>query len=108
MHGAARLDRVFNEGMQGDSGGSGNACHPDPSDPPSIFFGRNDHQCLGSDVASIVVGARSLSANVSFVHFHAAPKSVTAWANHRPAELVQPGPGGQVTSQPQDLLEVNR
>src|SRR6266702_1267928 len=46
------------------------------------------------------------STSVRLIDLHGSVEPITAWADHRPPQFVQPGPSGDVAPQTEDPLEV--
>ena len=75
----------------------------DAADALAVLLGGNRDNGLALDLPAPLVLFRA--AHIGFVRFHRATEAIPPRADHRPAQLVQPRPGGLVAAEPQRALQ---
>lgn len=96
MKEAARLDRCLGKVMKILSRGRRDSPEADAANPAALFFRRDEDDRLPIDPhTSLVI----LSAHKGLIDLDPPPQLVATGTNHRPPQLVQPGPGCLVTPQ---------
>ena len=96
MNRAAGSYRLLDESVQA---GCRAICHSrkaDTADAGPIFFRRDCDERLSQPITS---SPGTDAANESFVHFDRSTEPIPSWADHRPAQLVQPTPSRFVTAE---------
>ncbi len=103
MHDAAWFDGVSHKRHQACGRGVGDPSHPYLPDTVAIFLRRHRDQ-------SLLLGLPTphtlfYAAEIRFIYFDRPSEPVPARPHHRPAQFMQPSPGGLVTSQAQYPLQ---
>src|SRR5579875_2351085 len=103
MHDAARFDGVSHKRHQACGRGVGDPSHPYPPAAVSLFSRRHRDQ-------SLLLGLPTphtlfYAAEIRFIYFDRPGEPLPAQPHHRPAQFMQPSPGGLVTSQAQYPLQ---
>ncbi len=82
--------------------------NPTHSHPPETI-GRMNLHCNYHDLLPLASTPSFAScftaANIRFVHFDAATKTIPTWPNHGVSEFMQPGPSGLIASQTQNTFQ---
>lgn len=102
----ARHDGLLNERAKTVGRRVTDAPHPNATNRPAANFRRDRHKGLLPHMATS--SPRFHTPNKRFVHLDRARESVTFWAHHRPAQLVEPRPSRAITPQSEYSLQPHR
>src|SRR5713226_1578131 len=93
----------LNEGQEAGAGYISDAAKTNPADALAILFGCYRDNGLGFGIPAAL--AFLDAADIGLVHLHCSAERVPSGADHRPAQLVQPCPGGLVAAEAENTLQ---
>src|SRR5713226_2308660 len=106
MDQAASLDDCFDEALHAAGGSVGESLHANSAHTPASFLDRDyDLRLSGCLTAE---DARLDPTNPGFVDLNDSLQEVAVGPDHGMAQLMEPGPGGAVAAQAEDLLDGHR
>src|SRR5271166_3430590 len=103
VDGASGLHGGAHKGQQAVSRHIPNAAQPDPAEAATVLLDGDRDNGLARGLPASCALFRCT--DIGFVHLNLAMKVVPARADHRPPQLVQPGPGRPVAAKAKDALE---
>jgi len=93
----------LNEGHQAPRRRIDKSPQPDAPEATAVEFHGNSHERFGFRLAA--TSSRVHAADIRFIHLDVSRQRIAAGADHRPSQLMQPGPGGFVAAQTQGALQ---
>src|SRR5271165_2010892 len=100
---SARHRGGLNEGQQACARHVLDAAKTNPADAIAILFGGDRDNGLGLGLPAALASFHT--ADIGLVHLYRAAERVPSGADHRPAQLVQPGPGRLVAAEAENTLQ---
>src|SRR5271157_52540 len=100
---SARHRGGLNEGQQACARHVLDAAKTNPADAIAILFGGDRDNGLGLGLSAALASFHT--ADIGLVHLYRAAERVPSGADHRPAQLVQPGPGRLVAAEAENTLQ---
>lgn len=103
LDGRAGFHGAAHEGQQAVGRDVGDSAQSDPAEAAAVLFCRHRDDGLAGGFPTLLAFLRG--ADIGLVHLHLAMQAVATGTDHRPPQLVQPGPRRLVAAQPQHTLQ---
>jgi hypothetical protein len=100
---AAALDHCFDEALHAARGTVVKALHPNSSHAPATLFNRDHDLRLGGGLTAEDAGLHA--SDPSLIDFNRSFQEVAVRPDHGMSQFVEPGPGGPIAAQAENLLD---